>query len=61
MLEAIKKDAQTRMTKSVESLRQDLTHLRTGRAKNTVGTKKTCQLLHIPQAILQGQNDCLIM
>ena len=32
MLEAIKKDAQTRMTKSVESLRQDLTHLRTGRA-----------------------------
>src|SRR4026207_724970 len=28
----IKKDAQTRMTKSVEALRQDLTKLRTGRA-----------------------------
>ncbi len=32
MLDEINKDAQTRMTKSVESLRQDLTHLRTGRA-----------------------------
>ena len=32
MLDTIKKDAQTRMTKSVESLRHDLTHLRTGRA-----------------------------
>lgn len=32
MLDNIKKDAQTRMTKSVESLRHDLTHLRTGRA-----------------------------
>jgi ribosome recycling factor len=32
MLEEIKKDAQTRMSKSVESLRHDLTHLRTGRA-----------------------------
>ncbi len=32
MLEDIKKDTQTRMTKSVESLRHDLAHLRTGRA-----------------------------
>jgi ribosome recycling factor len=32
MIEDIKKDAQTRMTKSVEALRHDLTHLRTGRA-----------------------------
>jgi ribosome recycling factor len=32
MLDQIKKDAQTRMHKSVESLRHDLTKLRTGRA-----------------------------
>lgn len=32
MLEDIKKDTQTRMTKSVEALRQGLVHLRTGRA-----------------------------
>ncbi|HET9032094.1 MAG TPA: ribosome recycling factor [Dokdonella sp.] len=32
MLEEINKNAQTRMAKSVESLRHDLTHLRTGRA-----------------------------
>lgn len=32
MINDIKKDAQTRMNKSVEALRQDLTKLRTGRA-----------------------------
>ncbi|MEO8011865.1 MAG: ribosome recycling factor [Dokdonella sp.] len=32
MLDEIKKDAQVRMNKSVDALRQDLTHLRTGRA-----------------------------
>jgi ribosome recycling factor len=32
MLDEIKKDAQVRMTKSVDALRQDLMHLRTGRA-----------------------------
>lgn len=32
MLEDIKKDTQTRMTKSVDALRQALVHLRTGRA-----------------------------
>lgn len=32
MLEEIKKDAQVRMNKSVDALRHDLTHLRTGRA-----------------------------
>ncbi|HYM87356.1 MAG TPA: ribosome recycling factor, partial [Pseudoxanthomonas sp.] len=32
MLNEIKKDAQTRMAKSIEALRHDLTKLRTGRA-----------------------------
>ena len=32
MLNEIKKDAQARMTKSIEALRHDLTKLRTGRA-----------------------------
>ena len=32
MLNEIKKDAQTRMAKSVEAFRHDLTKLRTGRA-----------------------------
>lgn len=32
MLDEIKKDAQVRMTKSVDALRHDLVHLRTGRA-----------------------------
>ena len=32
MLNEIKKDAQTRMTKSIEALRHDLTKVRTGRA-----------------------------
>lgn len=36
MLEDIKKDANTRMTKSVEALRQDLVHLRTGRASAAI-------------------------
>lgn len=36
MLENIKKDAQTRMQKSVESLRHDLTRLRTGRASTAL-------------------------
>jgi ribosome recycling factor len=36
MLEDIKKDTTTRMTKSVEALRQDLVHLRTGRASAAI-------------------------
>jgi len=36
MLNEIKKDAQTRMTKSVEALRQELTKLRTGRASTAL-------------------------
>ncbi len=36
MLNDIKKDAQTRMAKSVESFRQDLTKLRTGRATTAI-------------------------
>ena len=36
MLETIKKDAQTRMSKSVEALRHELTKLRTGRASTAL-------------------------
>ena len=36
MLDEIKKDAQTRMNKSVESLRHDLTKVRTGRASTAL-------------------------
>ena len=36
MLNEIKQDAQTRMQKSVESLRHDLTRLRTGRASTAI-------------------------
>jgi ribosome recycling factor len=36
MLEGIKKDAQTRMHKSVEALRHDLTKVRTGRASTAI-------------------------
>jgi len=36
MLDTIKKDAQTRMQKSVESLRHELTRLRTGRASTAL-------------------------
>ena len=36
MLEEIKKDASTRMSKSVASLRQDLTKIRTGRAHTSL-------------------------
>ncbi len=36
MLDTIKKDTQTRMQKSVDSLRQDLTRLRTGRASTAL-------------------------
>jgi len=36
MLNDIKKDAQTRMTKSVEALRHDLTKVRTGRASTAL-------------------------
>ncbi|HLU13845.1 MAG TPA: ribosome recycling factor [Arenimonas sp.] len=36
MLNEIKKDAQTRMAKSVEALRQELTKLRTGRASTAL-------------------------
>ncbi len=36
MLDTIKKDAQTRMQKSVEGLRHDLTKLRTGRASTAL-------------------------
>lgn len=36
MIEDIKKDASTRMAKSVESLRQELTKLRTGRAHTSL-------------------------
>src|SRR5690606_20224787 len=36
MLNDIKKDAQTRMSKSVEALRQELTKLRTGRASTAL-------------------------
>ena len=36
MLDTIKKDAQTRMQKSVESLRHELTRLRTGRANTAL-------------------------
>jgi ribosome recycling factor len=36
MLNDIKKDAQTRMSKSVEAFRQDLTKLRTGRASTAL-------------------------
>lgn len=36
MLEEFKKDAQTRMTKSIESLRTELTKLRTGRAHTSL-------------------------
>jgi ribosome recycling factor len=36
MLNEIKKDAQTRMSKSVESLRHDLTKVRTGRASTAL-------------------------
>ncbi len=36
MLNDIKKDAQTRMTKSVDALRQELTKLRTGRASTAL-------------------------
>jgi ribosome recycling factor len=36
MLKEIKKDAQTRMNKSIESLRHDLTKIRTGRASTAL-------------------------
>lgn len=36
MLDEIKNDTQVRMTKSVEALRHDLTHLRTGRASTAL-------------------------
>ena len=36
MLDEIKKDAQLRMTKSVDALRHDLMHLRTGRASTAL-------------------------
>ena len=36
MLNEIKKDAQTRMNKSIEALRQDLTKVRTGRASTAL-------------------------
>ncbi|MEO6364780.1 MAG: ribosome recycling factor [Luteimonas sp.] len=36
MLDDIKKDAQTRMTKSIEGLRHDLTKVRTGRASTAL-------------------------
>ncbi|MGY6517949.1 MAG: ribosome recycling factor [Lysobacteraceae bacterium] len=36
MLDEIKTDARTRMTKSVDTLRQDLTKLRTGRASTAI-------------------------
>ena len=36
MLKEIKKDAQTRMAKSIESLRHDLTKIRTGRASTAL-------------------------
>ena len=36
MLKEIKKDAESRMKKSVESLRQELTRLRTGRAHTSL-------------------------
>jgi ribosome recycling factor len=36
MLDGIKKDAQTRMQKSVEALRHDLTKVRTGRASTAI-------------------------
>ena len=36
MLDTIKKDAQTRMQKSVDSLRHELTRLRTGRASTAL-------------------------
>lgn len=36
MLKEIQKDAQTRMNKSIESLRQDLTKVRTGRASTAL-------------------------
>src|SRR3546814_18043336 len=36
MLDDIKKDAQTRMQKSVEALRHDLTKVRTGRASTAL-------------------------
>lgn len=36
MLDEIKKDAQARMTKSIEALRHDLTKLRTGRATSAL-------------------------
>jgi len=36
MLDTIKKDAQTRMQKSVDSLKHDLTRLRTGRASTSL-------------------------
>ena len=36
MLNDIKNDAQTRMSKSIESLRHDLTRIRTGRASTTL-------------------------
>ncbi|MDR2871297.1 MAG: ribosome recycling factor [Xanthomonadaceae bacterium] len=36
MLDDIKKDAQTRMTKSIEALRHDLTRVRTGRASTAL-------------------------
>ena len=36
MLNDVKKDAQTRMTKSIEGLRQDLTKVRTGRASTAL-------------------------
>ena len=38
MLNEIKKDAQTRMAKSVEALRHDLTKVRTGRASTALAT-----------------------
>ena len=36
MLSEIKKDAETRMQKSVEAFRHDLTKLRTGRASTAI-------------------------
>ena len=36
MIEDIKKDAETRMGKSIESLKSDLTKLRTGRAHTSL-------------------------
>src|SRR3546814_7738784 len=59
MIDDIKKDAQTRMQKSVEALRHDLTKVRTGRASTAKSEEHTSEhqsLMRIQYPVFCMQN-----